>query len=122
MDLEIFIKLMGMTTSRFDGEALVALRKANAMLMGANLTWQELLAGKVRVAPSQAASPRHGTAKPRTNNRHDDQDEINALFEAAFAGARGSFKEFLDSIHEWWEQKLFLTDRQYEALRKAARQ
>jgi hypothetical protein len=117
--MAMFVKLMGMTTSPHDGEALNALRKANAMLAASNLTWQELLAV---TSPSQ---PRQQPATfrdvPSEQKKHTDSKEIDRLFEQAFHRARGSFREFLESIHDWWETKKFLTERQYQALRKAAR-
>lgn len=131
MDMTLFIKLMGMTTSSHDGEALVAIRKANAMLVNDNLNWEEFFTklaqvdNSYRVPPSQrkgASQP--GAANPyqaaSSSNHFTDADEINAMFDNAFAGAKGSFAKFLDSIHDWWEEKGFLTAKQYEALKKAA--
>jgi hypothetical protein len=37
------IKLLGMTSSTFDGEALVAIRKANNLLKSAGLTWADVV-------------------------------------------------------------------------------
>jgi hypothetical protein len=42
-DLERLVKLMSLTTSDFDGEALSALRKANEALAAAKLTWSDVL-------------------------------------------------------------------------------
>lgn len=42
-------KLLGMTTSTNDGEALVAIRKANELLSSAGWTWTQLLSGKIVV-------------------------------------------------------------------------
>lgn len=46
---ELLIKLLGMTGSSSDGEALVAIRKANALLQTAGWTWERLIHGKIRV-------------------------------------------------------------------------
>lgn len=46
-DLDRLIKLMLMTTSPNDGEALVAMRKANSWLRSANADWEMILRGKV---------------------------------------------------------------------------
>lgn len=50
----LFIKLMMMTTSTNDGEALAALRKANQILKELKLSWHEVLqpAGPSRPQPS----------------------------------------------------------------------
>lgn len=47
--LPLLIKLMGMTTASNDGEALIAIRKANDLLRSADWTWERLLSGKVTV-------------------------------------------------------------------------
>lgn len=48
-NLGILIKLMKMTTSEHDGEALVAVRKANEQLVKFGGDWEALLRGKVTV-------------------------------------------------------------------------
>ena len=57
----IFVKLMMLTTSPHDAEALVALRKANRILSEAKVNWAELLgaarqADDFRVPPSKRKS------------------------------------------------------------------
>jgi hypothetical protein len=47
---DLLAKLLKMTSSSNDGEALVAIRKANALLISAGWDWDKLLAGKIRVA------------------------------------------------------------------------
>ncbi len=47
-DFLLFGKLMALTTSDNDGEALAALRKANAILKRGGLTWQALLFQSMR--------------------------------------------------------------------------
>lgn len=46
---ELLLKLLKMTASTNDGEALVALRKANQLLASAGWDWDRLLAGKITV-------------------------------------------------------------------------
>jgi hypothetical protein len=43
-DREMMIKLLGMLGSTFDGEVLVAARKAQALLRANDWTWEQLLA------------------------------------------------------------------------------
>ena len=45
-DRERFVKLLGLTESSNDGEALAALRKCNAMLRQQHLTWEDIVAGR----------------------------------------------------------------------------
>lgn len=56
---ELLIKLMGMTGSSSDGEALVAIRKANDLLRAAGWDWEKVLRGKIKVVenPFIGANP-----------------------------------------------------------------
>ncbi|MFQ5742007.1 MAG: hypothetical protein ACE5HV_00280 [Acidobacteriota bacterium] len=113
-NLEKFIKIMMLATSPSDGEALSALRKANAMLAEMNNSWEELLRGKVRMrAADDDEAPR--------GKHHTDAEEIDTLFEDLFTSVSpaSSFRDFVESVHEWWEDKGFLTEKQYQALRRA---
>jgi hypothetical protein len=62
-DREKFIKIMMLAQSPSDGEALAALRKANAMLLRERLNWEEFLAG---VTPQEA---RHAPPGPPPRQR-----------------------------------------------------
>lgn len=48
-NLELLIKLLKMTTSSSDGEATVAIRKANEQLAKVGGDWETLLRGKVKI-------------------------------------------------------------------------
>jgi hypothetical protein len=53
---ELLIKMMGMTTSDNDGQALVALRKANKLLADNGWSWEKLIQGKVKVVENPFAN------------------------------------------------------------------
>jgi hypothetical protein len=125
-----FVKLMMMTTSSHDQEALTAIRKANAILASANVNWEEFLGAVDEV---KASSTRHansdsdfsdinGSSSYRGSGACSDASLIDPMFEQAFANVRpgSSFRDFIESIHEWWETRGYLTQRQFQALRKAA--
>jgi hypothetical protein len=65
-NLELIIKLLKMTTSQTDAEALVALRKANAQLAKSGADWETLLRGKVTIVedPFKNFTVPSGYAKP----------------------------------------------------------
>lgn len=46
---ELLIKLLGMSSSSNDGEALVAIRKANRLLADAGWSWEQLIRGKITI-------------------------------------------------------------------------
>jgi hypothetical protein len=115
IDFDKFIKLMMMTTSDHDHEALVALRKANAMLDSDDRNWEELLRGKVTMQVPWPASP------GRPSQHHTNADEINDMFSELMMKVpyNSSFRVFIEDVHAWWEQKGFLTNNQYNALKRA---
>lgn len=49
MNLALLIKLLRMTTSTNDAEALLFMRKANTQLAAAGWDWEKLLLGKVKI-------------------------------------------------------------------------
>lgn len=56
----LLVKLLKMTTSSNDGEALVAVRKANQLLAEAGWDWDRVMAGKITVV----GDPFAGLARP----------------------------------------------------------
>jgi hypothetical protein len=130
MDEILFAKLMAMTTSSFDHEALTALRKANAMLVRDNLNWQEAIERKVVDLKSKAKPAK---PKPTTKNKpdskkpssergkHDNAEEINRMFDALLkkVSPKSSFYEFVTDVHSWWEYRGYLTSAQYVAIKKS---
>lgn len=62
---ELLIKLLRMTTSDNDGEALTALRKANALMTAAGWDWERLINSKIKIV----ASPFANLATPPSDRR-----------------------------------------------------
>lgn len=119
-DYKMFLKLLNLTTSSYDSECLNAIRMANAVLARTNQTWEDLLKGKiVMISPASNTS---ALSKSKTNIRHTNSDEINDYFETLYdrGASLGTFKQWVDSVHEWWEEKGFLTENQYQTLKKSA--
>jgi len=115
-DYRMFLKLMNLTTSQFDGEALSAIRMANSVLASQNQTWEDLLSGKiVMISPPADTKP-----KPSSSIRYTDAIEIDGYFDALSQRNLGTFKEWVDSVHQWWEEKGFLTEAQYKTLKRSA--
>ena len=54
MNVEMLTKLLMMTTSSHDGEALVAIRKANEMLARDRLNWQDVMKRLQSAKPYEA--------------------------------------------------------------------
>jgi len=130
----ILIKMLGMTGSKHDGEALVAIRKANALLAENNLNWEQVLSSITQtVSRSSYATPpsKRRNAAPSwgdvnaaaRDDQHHDSDEVDKLFEAAYDNTtpKSSFYEFLESVHTFWTERGYLTTAQYQAIKRAAR-
>jgi len=64
----LLVKLLKMTTSSSDAEALVAMRKANDLLASAGWDWDRLMAGKITVV----GDPFAGLGDPTPRVRQDD--------------------------------------------------
>jgi hypothetical protein len=56
-----------------------------------------------------------------SDDRHDDADEINNLFEKISRQEKTeSFEAFVTSVYLWWESRGFLTEKQYRVIKRAA--
>lgn len=60
---ELLLKLLKMTSSDNDAEALVAIRKATALLHSAGWDWDRLLAGKITVVGDPFGNLQRPTAR-----------------------------------------------------------
>lgn len=128
LDRDKLAKVLAMTTSDTDPEALAAIRMANRMLAAAGLTWEAVLAaGGVRQLTVTVT--RHGEAPAPYQTQEDwvaphlkDKVTITLMFRAVFMTPRTGnegFWEFMDSIHQWFVEHGTLTQKQYQALRAA---
>jgi hypothetical protein len=116
---------MQMTTSDSDPEALIAIRKANAMLKAERKNWEDLITGLVPMTKEAEAprSQRRNYEDPlHPNTEYPSSEIINTAFEEAFnrVNRGSSFYATIESIHAWWEEKGFLTAKQLNTVLKAA--
>ncbi len=135
MELEKFTKIMRLCESDQDGEALAALRKANAMLKSAGLNWAEFLArppgntqreNPIRDRPRNthyyhSPAPESDAlkrARERNARDHQKRDEVAHMLRACLAGVKGSGLSFIRSLDEAFRSYGKLTDNQERALRK----
>lgn len=97
---EKICKLLNLTTSPFDNEALNAIRLANQMVMSENLVWDNLL---VETFPSSDSK----------------QDlKISMMINVCLEKVKSdSGLKFIRSIKSFYDEQGYLTDRQIEALR-----
>jgi hypothetical protein len=142
IDLERLVKLMRMTESTHDGESLNALRLANKMLGAAGKHWGDVLGAPREdrshlTRPSQRPGTKPGFNKKPTGSKYGARDPSSAR---QYNGSKGrnyepaigdmlvtlsqrnhteGFAMFLESITEQWSAKGYLTDNQYEVVKRA---
>lgn len=102
------IKLMAMTTSDRDGEALNAVRLANRMLAHEHLTWEDVFKRFAEKAPKPAPKPRVKTASVG----------IEEMLVLCKAKVRGDPREFIESLDAFFSDNGYLTRKQEGALKK----
>jgi flavorubredoxin len=77
LDLARLIKVLGMTGSVHDGEALAALRTATKMMANAKVTWADILKPAVKVEPKMDhRSDVYGYQPYRRPPTQQDPEEI----------------------------------------------
>lgn len=100
-----FKKLMNLTTSPNDAEALAALRKANTILDAHKATW-ELVLNRVLRVEAQIES--------------GEDNDMEDVFEKALERSSGTFRDLVNDIYNQWETKRTISPRQREIVLKAA--
>ena len=139
LNVELLIKLMGMTTSSVDGEALAALRAANRLLItNGGGSWDTLLRGKLAPIDPFASLPEPPKAAPQTAkpytpppsspplrcNRGVDKKEqkiITAwLVTCEFGNMHSSTKRQIDLIESEYKIHKAMTDNHFGYLRATA--
>lgn len=126
-----FIKLMLKTMGDNDHESLQALRRANAMLVEEKITWTDLL-GTVMLTKSATFhhNPPAGftawdtvgeTAQTGGRVLHRDAGVINELFLKVKCKTMSDTRAaFIESLQVFFTHKQYLTDKQFQSLKRAA--
>lgn len=124
LDRSKLAKVLALTASDKEGEAINAMRLANKMLEQAGLTWGAVLEQRAAVSirvfdftpgGDKGAFDTGDTPDPGTNKPVIDQ-----MFATVFAVApEGEFKDWLMSINDQWNRYQRLTPSQYDGLRRS---
>lgn len=103
-------KLMMLTTSTNDNEALAALRKANAILAAQSVSWDEFLKGMKNLVIQE---------EPKAPKKKKDESDIKEMLQTVLAShLSDTGYEFISSLNAFFTEKNFLTEKQEKALRK----
>lgn len=133
MDRAKLAKLLALTASDHDHEALSAMRMANAMVKAAGVTWDELLAPPQNViAVTIQRNPPWQDMTPRPSPQQDgdwtaphlsDKPTIELMFKTIEAQQRlpGSehFFGWVANVKARFERHGNVTQREYDALRRS---
>jgi hypothetical protein len=106
-DLALLKKLLGLTQSTNDAEALAAMRKANELLKKGNLNWEMVLQRTVVVqVGSDMGDPVVGSTEVSLN------DKIQHAFDYLRGVNLGDFRAFVDSLETYFKENKYLTPNQ----------
>jgi len=111
-------KMLEMTFSESDGEALNAIRAANRIVKEADVTWTRILDRVVSIEVEAGFDASDVEGEPASKPTRDAATE--KLFEDALDGAEGSWRDFLTDVYAKWERYGRLTPTQREAVQKGA--
>lgn len=119
-DFNLLKKLMGMTQSDNDQEALTAIRKANAILVVNKVNWDAVFSRlvSVDVESVEQFTDKMSTASEDVNKAGRSLYIHNLLSEAA-ENARGTFIDFVASLTEQFEARGTLSAGQIDALERS---
>lgn len=126
-DYKKFAAIMQRTLSDADGEALVAIRMANAMLAKANMNWQELISNDFEIPEDKLIAeikPANGSAFPPLfeQARQSDLEQIFATIMAEEENLTKNNIEFTQSVLNYYNRKGRVTIKQYGVLVKLYQQ
>jgi hypothetical protein len=113
-DFNLLKKLLNMTESPVDAEALAAIRKANDLLKRADVNWDRVMNRMVTLDVEMAGA---GTSAGAGDVEEDDMESI---FQKAIDQSSGGFHETILSIYAQWQRTSSISARQREVVLKAA--
>jgi len=134
LDRDRLAKVLALTTSPNDAEALAAIRKANDIVKGADLDWSEVLATQhavnIQIGLKQPGPGPFGMSQADYEGSDADWSPphltdkviIETMFRAIYSQPRSDNEEFwqwLDSVHQHWLDHRRLTPKQYQGVRRS---
>jgi outer membrane protein assembly factor BamE (lipoprotein component of BamABCDE complex) len=113
------VKVLKLSTSPADGEALSAIRTANRMIQEGGITWDQVLQGKG--ASSQSSNfhqPAWDYVRAEQEKRAKEEAYWDSIVETCRHNVRGAAQDFIESLAHQWETKRRLSQKQKDALLK----
>lgn len=122
LDKTRLAKVLQMTTSTNDSEALAAIRKANEIIKGENLQWEDVLAGGGGSTISIHFARPEPTNESWVAPHLRDKVMIDLMFRGVYTMPRTGSEEWwrqLDKIHQSFIEHAVLTPQQYQLVSRA---
>lgn len=124
LNRKLLAKILAMTTSDNDGEALNAVRMANTMVTEAGETWEKVLGSGLQ-RPVTVTVTRHAAPEQRQQAEDwiaphlKDKVTIDMMFRAIYDMPSGDpdFWQHIDGIHQSWKDYGAVSQRHYTDLR-----
>lgn len=121
MNYTKLVKLLRMTQD--DEDAPDAIKAVNLMLVQENVSWDDVLKGNVVYTTDVKEHVRKKKVKKVVVSdevRYDNKEEILGYFEVLAERELGDFEGFVDSVYDQFQDRGYLTERQYNAIKDAA--
>jgi hypothetical protein len=93
---------------------------ANKMLTAEKLTWSDILAGATPAVRISISRESYATDEPWEPPHLRDKALLDVMFRAIYASPRSDNEEFwafIDSVHQWYNDRGSLTPKQFQAIR-----
>jgi hypothetical protein len=121
MQQELFIKVLGMTTSTHDGEALAAIRKANELLKAAGVTWREYIEAVDITRKAKGGKQAPPPPPPQDDFEDIEVDEIREMLDVLLrtVSPQSPFRNFIESVNQQFCDNGHLSEKQIAAIRKS---
>lgn len=117
-EFNLLKKLMAMTTSDVDAEALMAIRRANDILKRNATDWDKVFSRLVTL-DVEAASEVRGQPAGNARTAAGRARYLGDLLDDAEGSASGTFVDFVASVREQFERTGDLSSAQVEALERS---
>lgn len=121
LDRAKLAKILALTTSDNDGEALAAMRKATEMAKDAG-GWMEVLCPTPEPGPFGMSQKDFQQDEDWSPPHLTDKVNIDMMFRVIYAQPRSDNEEFwqwCDSVHQQWLDRRRLTHGQYTSVRRS---
>jgi exonuclease V gamma subunit len=120
-EIQKITKLLELSASNIDAEALLAVRKANEIRKKINASWQDLFTPRIQHTNHQSNTSYRGASQKRDSHYVDvPDDELVAIFDELIQEREFSEKweEIIESIHKYWCEHGGITEKQYALIMK----